>query len=256
MPTFLFNEIVFGPVKSRRLGVSLGINLLPNDSKYCNYNCVYCECGWSNNNANPSLPTASQVLLKLEEKLVEMKGDGSLPDVITYAGNGEPTMHPQFFEIMQGTKLLRDKICPDCEITVLTNATLLKHQNVVNALYLADKAFMKLDSAIPDTIQRINKPVVPVNVDELCMMMKNFGNKLIIQTMFVRGVINGVPFDNTRDSELEALLGFYEKAQPSVIHIYSIARDTPLDTISVVSRTELDRIAKQIENKGLKVNVY
>jgi len=256
MPTFLFDQIIFGPVKSRRLGTSLGINLLPTQSKYCNFNCAYCECGWSDYKTNADLPTCDMVLDRLRAALASMKSDGNLPDVITFAGNGEPTIHPQFLEIIGGTVALRDELSPNCDITVLTNATMLQNPKIKKGLMLADKAFMKIDSAIPATIQLINEPLAPVNLERLAEQMHAFGDKLIIQTMFLRGTVNGMPIDNTTDEELDRLIQFYQKAQPSVLHIYSIARATPLDSLSAIPHDELEHVGKRIESHGIKVNVY
>lgn len=256
MPTFLFDEIIFGPVKSRRLGTSLGINLLPTGGKFCNFNCAYCECGWTDYAKNDPLPTAEQVFEKLRVRLKEMKTTSALPDVITYAGNGEPTLHPQFLEIIEGTCSLRDDICPECKITVLTNATMLHNAKVVKALKMVDKAFMKLDSAIPQTFGLVNKPLAPLKIAELMEKMKSMGDNLIIQTMFLRGTISEVRIDNTTKEELDALLGFYKEAQPKEVHVYSIARDTPLDSLHTVTRNELERIAEYFTGFGIATNVY
>jgi len=256
MPTFLFNEILFGPVKSRRLGNSLGINLLPIESKFCNFDCVYCECGWTHNANRPSLPDRTLIALELEKKLKEIEAQGIRCDVITFAGNGEPTIHPQFLEIMIDTIAIRDKMCPGTDIAVLTNATMLHNQKVVDALKMADKSFMKIDSAISETLHLINKPIIPIVIDDLASKMKTFGTKLIIQTLFLRGEIEKKHIDNTTDIEIAALIDFYKKAEPSVVHIYSIDRDTPLNTLTKIEKNELSEIAQKIAAHGISIHVY
>ena len=158
MSGFLFNEIIFGPVKSRRLGVSLGINLLPIDYKYCTFNCVYCECGWNEEhktNHSP-LPKREEIALLLTQKLEQLQNDGVVPDNITFAGNGEPTIHPDFAEIVNDTILLRDKFFPKASTTVLSNASLVHKPKIFNALLKVDNNILKLDAGSEVQFQRIN----------------------------------------------------------------------------------------------------
>jgi len=256
MPTFLFNEIIFGPVKSRRLGNSLGINLLPTQSKLCNFNCVYCECGLNDDSKSDPYPTLETVVEQLEKKLMSLLSSNNLPDVITFAGNGEPTIHPQFAKIIDSTILLRNKYAPQCEITVLSNATMLRLPKVMDALKKVDRAFMKIDSAIETTSHKINQPVQTIPLDVLASQMIELGDKLIIQTMFLRGTANGKHFDNTTSDEIDALIAFYQETNPSEVQIYSIARDTPIDTLETVSKDELTAIAQYISKQGITVNVF
>jgi len=256
MPTFLFNEIIFGPVKSRRLGNSLGINLLPTKNKLCNFNCIYCECGLNDNSSPVSYPQRELVASELEKKLSDLKTGNNLPDVITFAGNGEPTMHPQFEDIINDTILLRNSYAHQCQITVLSNATMLHSATVMNALKRVDKAFMKIDSAIEPTTRIINQPTNGVALKTLASQMEQLGEKLIIQTMFIRGTANGKQFDNTTIQEIEALTAFYRTTNPREIHIYSIARDTPIETIETISKPELTKIATIISQQVFTVNVF
>ena len=256
MPTFLFNEIIFGPVKSRRLGNSLGINLLPTKNKLCNFNCIYCECGLNDNSSTVSYPQRELVASELEKKLSGLKTENNLPDVITFAGNGEPTMHPQFEDIINDTILLRNSYAHQCQITVLSNATMLHNTKVMNALKRVDKAFMKIDSAIESTTKIINQPTNAVPLKTLASQMQQLGEKLIIQTMFIRGTANGKQLDNTTMQEIEALTAFYRTTKPSEIHIYSIARDTPIETIETISKQELTKLATIISQQGFTVNVF
>ncbi|MDP3432619.1 MAG: radical SAM protein, partial [Bacteroidota bacterium] len=160
MSTFLFDQIIFGPVKSRRLGVSLGVNLLPTDSKVCSFDCIYCECGWTPRKREKKavLPTRALVKQKMEEKLLDMIRNNEFPDVITFAGNGEPTLHPEFEGIIDDTIELRNLLTPKARIAVLSNATMLHKSSVVRALLKVEDNIQKLDSAFEETIRRIDCP--------------------------------------------------------------------------------------------------
>ena len=152
----LFDSIVYGPIRSRRLGVSLGVNLMPTTAKLCTFDCVYCECGWNQPVSHPQLPTREQVRAALEYQLLTLDVQ---PDVITFSGNGEPTLHPDFLGIIQDTCALRDQYCPNAKVSVLSNSTQLGRKDVVEALLLCDNRILKLDSAIDTTMQLIDKPV-------------------------------------------------------------------------------------------------
>lgn len=256
MATFLFDKTVFGPVKSRRLGISLGINLLPNDSKLCSFNCIYCECGW---NPDPKkvkavLPAREWVYSSLEAQLTKMVAANELPDVITFAGNGEPTLHPDFSGIIDDTILLRDKLAPKARIAVLSNSTMLHKPAVVAALKKVDDNILKLDSGIPETIVILNAPVGYFDFDKMVSQLIAFEGNLIIQTLFLKGEFNGVEFDNTTEQELSAWIDLIRCINPKKLMIYSIDRDTPLDTLKKVTKAELDSIAARVR-KELTINV-
>jgi wyosine [tRNA(Phe)-imidazoG37] synthetase (radical SAM superfamily) len=257
MATFLFDEIIFGPVSSRRLGVSLGINLLPTDSKFCSFDCIYCECGWTpeKGTVKTVLPTSEEVKQKLEEKLQQMQQENKLPDVITFAGNGEPTMHPEFEAIIDNAIILRDKYAPNARIAVLSNASRIHQKRVFNALLKVDDNIQKLDSAFEETIRLLDRPRGRFRlwevVDELC----NFEGKVTIQTMFVRGTFNGQLVDNTTDDEINAWLKLIQFIAPRQVMIYTIARDTPLDTLKKVTLKELEKIAGRVRAAGFDVQV-
>jgi wyosine [tRNA(Phe)-imidazoG37] synthetase (radical SAM superfamily) len=258
MATFLFDKVVFGPVVSRRLGISLGINLLPDDAKLCNFDCIYCECGWSNAPGQPKkkvFHTREEVSGALEAKLIEMGGDNKLPDVITFAGNGEPTMHPLFKEIIDDTIALRDKYCPKARIAVLTNATMLHSEKVLEALDKVDQNIQKLDSVFEETIKLIDQPQKPIKVEKLVSQLKDFNGKLIIQTMFIKGSYNGKVVDNTINKEVDAWLDTVKDINPEEVMIYTIARDTPIDTLEKVTPEVLDSIAKRVNDMGIKTQV-
>lgn len=257
MATFLFDEIIFGPVSSRRLGVSLGINLLPTDSKFCSFDCIYCECGWTpeKGTVKTVLPTSEEVKQKLEEKLQLMQQENKLPDVITFAGNGEPTMHPEFEDIIDDAIIMRDKYAPKARIAVLSNASRIHQKRVFNALLKVDDNIQKLDSAFEETIQLLDRPRGRFRlwevVDELC----NFEGKVIIQTMFVKGTFNGKLVDNTTDDEVEAWLKLIQFIAPRQVMIYTIARDTPVDTLEKITLKELEKIAAKVRAAGFDVQV-
>jgi wyosine [tRNA(Phe)-imidazoG37] synthetase (radical SAM superfamily) len=259
MGTFLFDEIIFGPVKSRRLGVSLGINLLPTKRKICNFNCIYCECGWTRHfeQTPGTLPKREEVFNALDRKLSEMKASGQKPDVITYAGNGEPTLHPEFPGIINDSIILRNKYFPDARIAVLSNATTITDQSVKAALLKVDMNILKLDSAFNSTISIHNQPASQLIIKDLIDNLACFDGKLIIQTLFLRGTYNGRIIDNTTPEELEAWLKAIEKIRPSEVMIYTISRDTPPEggALKKVPAKELRDIALMVEKLGIKTQV-
>ena len=258
MSTFLFSEIVFGPVKSRRLGVSLGINLLPVNRKVCNFNCVYCECGWSRGlkNSKDEIPSRAEVFEALAQKLATMKKKGQSPDVITYAGNGEPTLHPDFPGIIEDSIALRDIHFPKAEIAVLSNSTAISDNRVKEALMKVDKNILKLDSAIGSTIQIHNRPILRIDVGELIENLVSFNGRLIIQTMFFRGKYEGKNMDNTTPAEIGAWLKALEKIRPREVMIYTISRDTPNGAeLEKIPLRELKEISYLVEELGIKTRV-
>ncbi len=255
--TVLFNDIIFGPVHSRRLGISLGVNLLPSYSKICNFDCIYCECGWNaDNRGTAGFNTRQEVAEALEKRLQEMSANAELPDVITFAGNGEPTLNPHFEEIIGDTLILRDKYAPQAKVSVLSNATMLDREGVVRALKRVDNNILKLDSAFDETIRTMNNPVQSsYSARGVIEGMKQFESQLIVQTMFLRGAINGTPIDNTTPQEVEAWLEVIKEVAPKQVMVYSIDRDTPCQTIQRVSREELLEIAKRVEELGIECPV-
>ncbi len=257
MATFLFDEIIFGPVKSRRLGVSLGVNLLPVNVKVCSFDCIYCECGFTPKKypEKAVLPTRSEVRQKLEQKLQEMVVQHLLPDVITFAGNGEPTMHPDFAGIIDDTIELRDLITPGARIAVLSNATMLHKPGVFNALLRVEDNIQKLDSAFEETIALLDCPRGTFNLQKVVDQLVRFNGKVIVQTLFVKGSFKGQPVDNSTDREIEAWLKLLHKIRPEKVMIYTIARDTPVDTLEKVSAHKLEAIAGRVKNEGMEVQI-
>ena len=257
MATFLFSEIIFGPVKSRRLGVSLGVNLLPEDYKFCTYDCLYCECGWTlESNKKIELHSREEIKNTLDLKLAQMKLEGESPDNITFAGNGEPTIHPDFENVIYDTIELRDKYFPNAKISVLSNATQIHKESVVRALNKVDKNILKLDSAIDSTFEIINQPKTNISVAKLVERLKIFKGNLIIQTMFIKGSYKDVAFDNTTDIEVDKWLNLLQEIAPKEVMIYPIARDTPLEGLKKISEHKLNEIGSKVKKLGIKINVY
>jgi len=257
MSTFLFDKIIFGPVKSRRLGVSLGVNLMPTDSKVCSFDCIYCECGWNPKKRDEKavLPSREEVKQKMAEKLAEMVENKELPDVITFAGNGEPTLHPEFEGIIDDTIELRDKLAPKARIAVLSNSSMLFKDSVKRALLKVEDNILKLDSAFEETVKLIDCPVGRFNLNEVVENLKSFNGKLIIQTLFVRGNHNDQRIDNATETEVLAWLKLIEDINPLQVMIYTIDRDTPAAGLEKVNIEELKQIASRVESLGIKVQV-
>ena len=257
MGTFLFNSTVFGPVVSRRLGSSLGINLLPNNKKICNFNCIYCECGltteFSRNNF--SLPSRTEVKKLLEKYLAGTGNAGEKVDTITFAGNGEPTLHPDFSGIIDDVLELRKKYLPAVKIAVLSNATMIHRPEIFKALLRVDFNILKLDSVHENTQRLINCPLTGYTVRKTLQGLKKFNGKLVIQTMFFRGNYRGMFIDNTVRKELEPLIEAYQEINPESVMIYTIARDTPHHGLQKVAENELKAIAAKIEKLGIKTHV-
>jgi len=253
---FLFDQIIFGPIHSRRLGLSLGVNLLPIDAKICSFNCIYCECGFNTTMQDSPIPTREQVRETLEAKLKEMVAEGQIPDVITFAGNGEPTLHAEFEGIIDDTIALRNQYCPTAKVSVLSNSTRIHKPHVFSALNKVDNNILKFDSAIDRTMQLMDQPVgKEINVAWFIEHLKKFEGRLIIQTMFLRGDVNGETIDNTTDKEVEAWLKALEEIHPQQIMIYSLDREAPTPTLQKISVEELNAIAEKARKRGFEVLV-
>lgn len=257
MATFLFDQIIFGPVKSRRLGVSLGVNLLPTDSKVCSFDCIYCECGWNpkKRERKAILPTRAEVRLRMEEKLLQMQTSGELPDVITFAGNGEPTLHPDFEGIIDDTIELRNRLAPQARIAVLSNASMLHKTTVVSALKKVDDNIQKLDSAFEETVRKMDCPTSGYQLKQVIENLKQFEGRVIIQTMFLRGIFRGEIIDNTVEQEVSEWLKLIGEIKPSQVMIYTIDRDTPASGLEKVALEELQQIGARVKMLGIAVQV-
>ena len=249
----LFDSIVYGPIRSRRLGVSLGVNLMPTDAKLCSFDCVYCECGWNQPVLHPQLPTRQQVREALASNLSPLASSPQI-DVITFSGNGEPTMHPDFLGIIQDTCALRDQYCPNAKVAVLSNSTQLGRVEVVQALKLCDNRILKLDSAIDATMRLIDKPVNPhLTVAQVMAWLQQFDGDFTLQTCFLRGDYHGQVIDNTTSEELAAWYQAVEILHPKQVMIYVIDRATPLQTLEKIPAEQMQAIAKPLLDKGIEV---
>ena len=247
----LFPSIVYGPIRSRRLGVSLGVNLMPTDAKLCSFDCVYCECGWNQPVLHPQLPSRQQVREALNSQLSTLN---SQLDVITFSGNGEPTMHPDFLGIIQDTCALRDQFCPSAKVSVLSNSTQLGRVEVVQALKLCDNRILKLDSAIDATMRLIDKPVNPhLTVAQVMEWLQQFDGDFTLQTCFLRGDYHGQVIDNTTPEELAAWYQAVDILHPKQVMIYVIDRATPLQTLEKIPAEQMQTIAKPLLDKGIDV---
>ncbi len=252
MSTIIYPSPIFGPVHSRRLGISLGINLLPADGKVCSFDCIYCECGF-NEDHRPSLPlpTREEVAEKLEQKLQAMVEEQRLPDVLTFAGNGEPTCHPHFAEIIADTIRLRNQYCPKAKVSVLSNSTMIHRQAVHDALMLVDNNILKLDTIDPIYINKVDHPNGTYDVNTIIERMKAFNGHLIIQTMFMRGECNGESVDNTGEAYVAPWLEAVKDIKPRQVMIYTIDRETPTQGLLKATREQLDQIRDRVIAAGI-----
>ena len=252
MRTTIYPSPIFGPVHSRRLGISLGINLLPADGKVCSFDCIYCECGF-NEDHRPSLPlpTREEVAQKLEAKLQQMVSDGQLPDVLTFAGNGEPTCHPHFAEIIADTIRLRNQYCPKAKVSVLSNSTMIHRPQVHDALMQVDNNILKLDTVDPAYINKVDHPNGTYDVHLIIDRLKAFQGHVIIQTMFMRGECKGESVDNTGDAYVNPWLEAVKAIAPQQVMIYTIDRETPTQGLLKATHEQLDQIRDRVIAAGI-----
>lgn len=257
MSTIIYPSPIFGPVHSRRLGLSLGINLQPNDGKLCTFDCIYCECGFnSTHHAHHRRPTREEVHNRLEETLQRMHNSGEHPDVLTFAGNGEPTAHPDFADIIDDTLALRDALAPQARVSVLSNATMIHREKVREALMKIDNNIQKLDTVDINYIRAVDRPVSKkYNVDEIIRNLKLFHGHVVIQTMFMKGfcTIEEEPFgvDNTSDEYVLPWLAAVKDIAPREVMIYTIDRETPDQGLEKATPEELNRIRDLVIAAGI-----
>jgi len=254
----LFHDIVFGPIHSRRLGASLGVNLLPSHGKWCNFDCIYCECGWNaDGNGDKKLPLKEEVVEALEQKLSELANRNNLPDVITFSGNGEPTLHPDFKSIIEATVGLRNRYAPHAKVCVLSNATQLHRTHIFEALCMVDKRILKIDSAFLQTIQKINQPAPDYDLTAIVEAIKRFKGDFTLQTLFLQGESRGATIDNTTSDEVTAWLQLIGLLQPKEVMIYTIDRETPAKNLEKIPRIQLEALANRVKslNMNIEINV-
>lgn len=254
-PDIFYTNIV-GPIHSRRLGISLGVNLLPKDGKVCSFDCLYCECGWNKDHRGGKFPDAQEVMQQLETKLKQMKADEAGLDVITFAGNGEPTLHPQFAEVIDRTIELRDEYYPNAKVSVLSNATRMTDQKVHAALLKVDNNILKIDGAFDETIHLIDQPNDKhYSVRQVVEGMKTFAGQLIVQTMFVRGEHEGKVVDNTTPAEVAAWCDLMREIRPHQIMVYSLDRPTPEPQLVRVTKEEMSELVAPLVKEGFNISI-
>lgn len=252
----LFDSIIYGPIHSRRLGTSLGVNLMPITDKLCTFDCVYCECGWNHPVSHPILPTREDVQKELNRTLLYLVSEKIPLDVITFSGNGEPTLHPDFLGIIQDTCHLRDVYFPLAKVSVLSNSTQLGNPDVIEALCLCDNRILKLDSAIDATMRLIDQPInSDLTVQKIINWLAVFNRDFTLQTCFLQGKYKGMTIDNTTPLELDAWYQVIEQLHPKQVMIYVIDRKTPLETLSKVPADKMETIASPLRKKGIEVIV-
>jgi wyosine [tRNA(Phe)-imidazoG37] synthetase (radical SAM superfamily) len=253
MSTVIYPSPIFGPIHSRRLGISLGINLLPADGKSCTFDCIYCECGFNKDHRpNLKLPTREEVAKALEAKLTEMQLQGPHPDVLTFAGNGEPTSHPHFAEIIDDTLRLRDRYCPNAKVSVLSNSTFIHRQSVHDALMRIDNNILKLDTVDTVYINKVDRPVGGAyNVQDIIEGLKSFHGHVIIQTMFLKGTIDDEDVDNTTERYVAPWLEAVISIAPQEVMVYTIDRETPDHNLLKATHAELDTIRDRVIAAGI-----
>lgn len=252
----IYTTHIMGPIHSRRLGVSLGVNLLPDNGKVCSFNCVYCECGWNEDHRGGRLPHADEVLAQLEEKLKSMSAAGETLDVITFAGNGEPTLHPEFARVIEATLALRDRYYPAVKVSVLSNGTRMTVPAVKEALMCVDNNILKLDGAFDETVRLIDQPVdMHYNVHDVIEGMKGYQGNLIVQTMFVKGSHLGQSFDNTTPEEVAAWCDLMREVQPRQIMVYSLDRPTPEHNLVAISKATMEQLVAPLLAEGFNISI-
>ena len=255
---FLWDSIAFGPIVSRRLGSSLGINVLPVTEKICSFNCVYCECGWTPDKEmlNREYLPADTILSAIEEKLKKCCEENIIIDSITFSGNGEPTMHPDFGKIITGLIPLRNRYYPKTSITCLSNATQLFRQDVKEALQKIENPILKIDAGSEPFFKLVNKPTIPITLQEIIEQLKSFRGNLIIQTMLFRGNIDNQQFDNSNGEELSLFLHHIQEINPKKVMLYSLDRETPSKNLIKIEKTDLERVSAMIGKTGIEVEIY
>ncbi|MDX9891594.1 MAG: radical SAM protein [Bacteroidales bacterium] len=254
----LWESIAFGPIKSRRLGSSLGINLLPVVKKICSFDCIYCECGWTleSNMDTSQFYTLAEVNEAIETKLIQCKTDQIPIDSITFSGNGEPTLHPQFLEIIDHLMVLRDQYYPKAVITCLSNSTQLYREDVREALLKIENPILKLDAATEEMYQIINVPLQNCSLNQIIDWLKLFEGKFILQTLFFAGDSGGVPFDNSKEPHLSKWLDVVQILKPKKVMLYSLDRETPAQNLIKKSKDEMEVIAQKIRAFGIPTSVF
>ena len=256
MSTIIYPSPIFGPVHSRRLGISLGINLMPADGKVCSFDCIYCECGLNGERRtkNP-LPTPDEVESRLRSKLLEMKQDGLVPDVLTFAGNGEPTLHPHVPEVVDRVRRVRDELCPSAKMSILSNATQIRRPEIREALLHFDNNILKLDTVSPLYINNVDRPQGHYDVEEQIACLALLQGHCIIQTMLMKGEYKGFDLNNTTEEYVLPYLDALRRIKPRAVMLYTLDRETPVGGLEKAEPEAMESIARRIRELGIEASV-
>lgn len=247
-----FDDIVFGPIFSRRLGTSLGVNILPAKGKLCNFDCVYCECGWNNDGkSDMRFPACDEVSSALQTRLSALSHEGVKVDSITFSGNGEPTLNPDFPQIIEKTLELRDIYFPDAKVSVLSNATLVSREEVFHALCKVDNPILKIDASDDMLIAQINKPVGRYSLHDVIEGMRRFNGDFILQTMFLRSD----RFDTAAPEALSRWMDIVRELKPREVMVYTIDRQTPDKSLGKYSVEEMTAMVQPLIDEGFDIQI-
>ena len=247
-----FDEIVFGPIFSRRLGSSLGVNLLPSKGKLCNFDCVYCECGWNKDGKGDGrFPSFPEIEKALQEKMSSLAAEGVNVDSITFSGNGEPTIHPDFAKVIDVTLRLRDEFFPRARVSVLSNATMIGREEIAEALMRIDNPILKIDASSDELIRMINKPTGPYRLAEVVENLRRFEGRFVLQTMFLRSP----EFDTASTEALNAWMDIVRDIRPREIMVYTIDRETPDKSLGKYTVEEMTEMVRPLIEEGYKIQI-
>ncbi len=248
----LREDTVFGPIHSRRLGSSLGINLLPREGKICNFDCIYCECGWNKDGLDDQrLPSFEEVHNALETKLQDLRAHGIHIDSITFAGDGEPTIHPKFPEIIEDTLKLRAQYYPEAKISVLSNATRVHVPAVFEALTKVDNPIMKIDAPSDELIARINRPAPGYKLERVIEALKAFKGNFVLQTMMLKSP----DFDSSSPEVITGWMDIVRELKPREIMVYTVDRPTPADKVEKLTSAQMSALVAPLLAEGFSIDI-
>ena len=244
--------LVFGPIHSRRLGSSLGINLLPQQGKICNFDCIYCECGWNKDGrGDRQLPTAEDLRQTLTAKLQQCLADGTPIDSITFSGDGEPTLNPDFAAIIDITLELRDRYYPDAKVSVLSNATRIGREDVFQALRKVDNPILKIDAPTAALAAKINQPQCDYDVDQVVEDLRRFEGDFVLQTMF----LVSPEFDSSSPEVLQGWMRIVRELRPREIMVYTIDRETPMKGLQKMTVDQMRELVQPLLDEGFRIQI-
>ena len=253
----LQHGITYGPVQSRRLGLSLGINLLPTEYKLCSFNCLYCQYGWTKKvtfapgERLKDLPSVDAVAAALETALAELSRDHRTMDAISICGNGEPTLYPALAEVIVKVKRIRDRYQPRARVAILSNSSTVGDHAVRAALDLLDVKIMKFDAGSEEMFRQLNHPAAPVYMGEIVAGLKAL-KKIFLQSCFVQGRVT-----NADPDSVAMWIDKVREIHPLSVQVYTLDREPADKRIEKVSRTTLAWIADAVRwRAGLPAEVY